>query len=486
MAERRPRILIVDDREQNRYVLCRALRQANYECLEATRGSEALAHATMLPDVIVLDVNLPDMSGFEVCRRIKSNPVTSQISVLQISASMVSSESKTRALDAGADGYLIHPIDGTVLIATVRSLLRLRVAEGVARYAAKQWQATFDALSEGVAVINTDCRLSRWNAAFEALCGPDNRLSPGDDAAALLKGLIGTSEPLFQQLRDRAPSEFALGDKTVRLAVRNVGGDAEPSSMVLVISDETDRRLAEYAVRTAEKIAATGKLANAIAHEINNPLESVTNLLYLAETSSSVDTIHEYLSSANEELARISRITRQTLAFHRDTVTPIPLDIGSLVADVISLFEKFAASRRIRVAFDRQPTLTIYGYPGQLRQVFGNLVRNAAEAAPPGTEISIRVRPFQRAGREGTRVTIHDHGHGIPKNVQKMMFDPFFTTKELRGSGLGLWVSKNLIMKHDGSIRFRSSTRPECSGTSFAVFLPVGGLTSDNHQDIEV
>jgi two-component system, NtrC family, sensor kinase len=482
--EPRPRILIVDDREQNRYVLCRVLRQANYECVEATRGSEALAQAATLPDVIVLDINLPDMSGFEVCRRIKADPVTSQISILQISAAMASNENKTRALDAGADGYLIYPIDGTVLIATVRSLLRLRAAEGAARYAAEQWQATFDALSEGLAVIGADRRLLRWNAAFEALCGPGNPLSPGEDVAALLERLIGTSQALSPE--PGAPSEFALGDKTVHLAVRNVGDGAEPSSAVLVLSDVTDRRLAEYALRTAEKIAATGKMANAIAHEINNPLESLTNLLYLAETSASSDAVRQHLAAANEELARISRITRQALSFHRETLRPVAIDVGSLVGDVIEVFEKFADSRRVRVVFDRKPTLTIYGYPGQLRQVFGNLVRNAAEAARPNTEVSIRVRPIRRAGREGTRVTIHDRGNGIPQNVQKLMFDPFFTTKELRGSGLGLWVSRSLILGHKGSIRFRSSTRPERSGTAFEVFLPVGGLTPDNHQHDEI
>ncbi|HZZ38744.1 MAG TPA: ATP-binding protein [Acidobacteriaceae bacterium] len=487
MAERRPRILIVDDHEQNRYVLCRILSQANYECQEATLGSEALAQATTLPDIIVLDVNLPDISGFEVCRRIKSDPVTSQISILQISASMTSSENKMRALEAGADGYLIHPIDGTVLVATVRSLLRLRTAEGIARDAAKQWQATFDALSEGVALINSERRLIRWNAAFAVLCGPDNPLWPGDDAAALLERLIGTSEPLFQNVRDREPAEFTLGNKVVHLGVRNVGGDdADPFPMVLIASDLTDRRLAEYAVRTAEKIAATGKLANVIAHEINNPLESLTNLLYLAQTSASVETIQQFLAGANEELARVSRITRQILSFHRDTLKPVAVDIGSLVADVIDLFERSAVARGVRLVYDRQPSLTIYGYPGQLRQVFGNLVRNATEAAKPDTEIRIRVRPVRRAGREGTRVTIHDRGDGIPKDVQKMMFDPFFTTKELRGSGLGLWVSKNLVMEHQGSIRFRSSTRPESSGTTFEVFLPVGGLNPEHRQHDEI
>jgi len=487
MAERRPRILIVDDREQNRYVLCRVLRQANYECLEASQGSEALAMAAMLPDVMVLDVNLPDISGFEVCRRIKSNPLTAQIAILQISASMVSSENKTRALEAGADGYIIHPIDSTVLLATVRSLLRLRAAEGVVRQAAQQWQATFDALEEGLAVVSPDRRLVRWNTAFATLCGPGYSLAEGDDAADLLERLIGTREPLFQKASDGAGAEFIVGsNRTIQLAVKTVGADSNTSSMVLVLTDITDRKLAEYAILTAEKIAATGKLANAIAHEINNPLESLTNLLYLAQTSARSDTVRQYLATANDELARISRITRQSLSFHRDTRVPVSIDIGSLVSDVVELYRKSAAARRIQIMFERQPTLTIDGYPGQLAQVFGNLIRNAAEAAMPDTEICVRVRQVSGAGRNGTRVTIHDRGRGIPRDVQKMMFDPFFTTKDLRGSGLGLWVSRNLVMKHNGTIRFRSSTRPNRSGTTFEVFLPVRGLNPEDYRHSEI
>jgi signal transduction histidine kinase len=486
MPERRPRILVVDDREQNRYVLCRVLRQANYECIEATGGAEALGLARTLPDVIILDVNLPDMSGFDVCRRIKGDPAISQISVLQISASMVSSENKARALEAGADGYLIHPIDGTVLVATVRSLLRLRSAEGAARLAALQWQATFDALSEGLAVVGADGGLVRWNSAFATICGAACRPASGGDVAALLEKLVGSSAPLQLNGAAASKTDFNVGSRTLQVSVQRIGPETDAGEMVLVLSDVTDRQLAEYAVRTAEKIAATGKLANAIAHEINNPLESLTNLLYLAQTSNSLEKIRTYLASAGDELSRISRITRQTLSFHRDTRIPVAIDVGDLLADVIELFEKSAAARRIRVIFDRRPTLTIYGYPGQLSQVFGNLVRNAADAAAVETDVVVRVRSFQRAGRQGTRVTVHDRGTGIPGDVQKMMFDPFFTTKELRGSGLGLWVSRNLVMKHHGTIRFRSSTRPGCSGTTFEVFLPVGALTPESYQHEEV
>jgi signal transduction histidine kinase len=132
-----------------------------------------------------------------------------------------------------------------------------------------------------------------------------------------------------------------------------------------------------------------------------------------------------------------------------------------------------ADTRQVRLIYERKPTLTIYGYPGQLSQVFGNLIRNAAEAAPPGSDVHVRVRSSRRAGRDGTLVTIHDRGAGIPKPVREQMFDPFFTTKELKGSGLGLWVSKTLVIKHQGTIRFRTSTREFDSGTTFQVYLPI-------------
>lgn len=486
MPERPPRILVVDDREQNRYVLCRILRQAAYECLEASDGAGALALAATLPELIILDVSLPDMSGFDVCRQIKRDPQTSQISVLQISASMISSESKAKALEAGADGYLIHPIDSAVLVATVRSLLRLRTVEALARQSAQQWQAAFDAISEGLALVDGDRRLLRWNAAFAAICGEAALAATGGDAGLLLEQLMGTSEPLRDGGADRAQCEFRIGNKTVHLSVNCISSDSPEHGLVLVLTDISDRQLAEYALRTAEKIAATGKLANAIAHEINNPLESLTNLLYLAQGGSSIESIRPYLSQANEELARISRITKQVLSFHRDTQVPTRTDVGGLLSDVIELIEKSAASRRVRLVFDQRPTLTIYAYTGQLSQVFGNLLRNAVDASPQGSEVVVRIRQIRRRGHEGVRVTIHDRGCGIPENIRSLMFDPFFTTKELRGSGLGLWVSNNLIVRHKGTIRFRTSTRAGASGTTFEVFLPVGGLAPDSYGNDEL
>ncbi|MFZ0704036.1 MAG: response regulator [Candidatus Korobacteraceae bacterium] len=473
MAETQRRVLIVDDNEQNRYVLNRLLQQAGYQCDQAGSGKEALLKIRSLPDVAILDVHLPDLSGFDLCQQIKTDPVTAQVSVLQISASFVSPGDKAQALEAGADGYLTHPLDGVVLIATLRSLIRLREAEVMAREAAGQWQSTFDALSEGLAFVDMSGKITRFNHAFEVICNGLDPLPADADASELLRKVLGTDLPLHHSGQGRYSAEFEIGKRTIRTAVdRVMVRDAEVGK-IIVLTDVTDRRVAEYALRTAEKLAATGKLAHAIAHEINNPLEALVNLIYLAGSSERLPDIRQYLSRAEDEVKRISRITKQSLSFHRDTNHPVAIDVGVLVNEVIELYRRGAAARKVCINFDAKPTLAIYGFPGQIAQVFGNLLRNATEAAPANSQVAVRVRPAYRAGHEGTRVTIHDWGAGIPASVQEQMYDPFFTTKELKGSGLGLWVSRALITKHRGTIRFRSSTRKGASGTTFEVFLPV-------------
>jgi signal transduction histidine kinase len=148
------------------------------------------------------------------------------------------------------------------------------------------------------------------------------------------------------------------------------------------------------------------------------------------------------------------------------------LDVGGLVEEVVALYSRSAAVRRVRVESERKSTSLVSGFRGQLIQVFGNLIRNATEAAPPDSAITVRVRPVHRRGRSGVCVLVLDRGRGIPQSVRMKMFDPFFTTKDLKGSGLGLWVSKRIIAQHDGTIRFRSSERAGLNGTVFEVFLP--------------
>jgi PAS domain S-box-containing protein len=411
-----------------------------------------------------------------VGRKIKADSKTAQVSVLQVSASFVASEDRAKALEIGADGYLTHPIDGLVLVATIRSLLRVRTAELAARSSAAQWQSAFDALSEGLAFVDTQGHIAQLNKAFARMCGLRCPCERPEQATELFQRVFGNSEPLLHTGEERYSAEFQLAGKAIEVTVDPVRMDGVHIGKLIVLTDITDRKLAEYAMRTAEKIAATGKLAHAIAHEINNPLEAVVNLVYLARTVAGRDDVRQYLTFADEELARIGRITKQSLSFYRDTTYAVPVDVGNLVAETIALYEKVAAARQVQIVCHQRPTLALDAFPGQLKQVFGNLLRNAIEATPPNTSVVVRVRSASRRGRHGAQVTIHDRGPGIPKEVQGQIFDPFFTTKELKGSGLGLWVSKALVLKHQGSLRVRSSTKLGATGTIFSVFLPVGGI----------
>ncbi|MBS1804254.1 MAG: response regulator [Acidobacteria bacterium] len=482
MVESRPgRVVIVDDREENRYVLERILRNAGYLCEGVDRGARALELALTDPDLIILDVQLPDMSGYDVCRRLKADPVTSSIMILQVSASFVSNDDRVKALDAGADAYITHPIDRMVLVATVRALLRLRAAETASRKSSDQWQTTFDSLLEGVALIDEQGCIVRWNSAFFGMCGVAAQLQAGESAALLLERMIGTSEPLSGN-DQRFSAEYGFGKRALQVSVNRIDGRAAEGEKVLILADTTDRKLAEHALRMAERLSASGKMANAIAHEINNPLEALTNLIFLARSSDSMQMTQPLLEAAARELDRVSRITKQSLSFHRDTDKPIEVDLGELLEDVTGMMDRSAAVHRVRLTLHKQAAGKVRGFSGQLVQVFSNLIRNAIEVSSPGTEVTVRLSSVERAGHQGNRVTVHDRGAGIPADIRANIFDPFFTTKQLRGSGLGLWVSRSLVTRHQGTIRFRSCQLPGRSGTTFEVFIP-SVRTGGDHKE---
>ena len=223
----------------------------------------------------------------------------------------------------------------------------------------------------------------------------------------------------------------------------------------------------------SEKIAATGRMAATIAHEINNPLEAVVNLIYLARVNPSVnDLVREYLRTAEREIERVSLIARQTLGFFRDTQGPAEVGIADLVDEVLAVYGSKLSYNHIFVERHYSPARPIVGRRGELTQVLANLVSNAIDAMPNGGGLVVSVTEDRLLGDVGLRLQLQDQGTGIPEDQLGQVFDAFFTTKKERGTGIGLWLSRQFIEAHGGTIHVTSSTSGHDRGTCFSIFLP--------------
>ncbi len=295
-----------------------------------------------------------------------------------------------------------------------------------------------------------------------------------EDRDAVLEVLrSGSAEPREIEYRAISANGRLLW---LRMTVRETGAGNARQLRGLIV-DATDRHQAEAALRLSERLAATGRLAASIAHEINNPMAAVTNLAFLLEQHPTLDpTARQYARMAQEELRRMAHITRQMLAFYRDTSAPIPTDIPEVLDSVLHLYERRLAISGVTVErkFEAVPRVEVF--PGELRQVFSNLLLNAADAASPGGRIRVHVycsRDWHNGARPGVRIVVADTGRGIAREHQQRIFEPFFTTKGQKGTGLGLWVTHGIVQKHGGTIRVRSSNRAGQSGTCFSIFLPI-------------
>ena len=243
---------------------------------------------------------------------------------------------------------------------------------------------------------------------------------------------------------------------------------------------EVPRASLEEALIRSQKLASMGRMAATIAHEINNPLAAVMNLLFLAQHNPECpQSIKDDLAKAESELTRISHITRRVLGFHRDSPRPATVLVADVLDEALSLFEAKTIARQVEVAKDYADGVEIIIVAGELRQVLSNLIANSLDAVADGGRIKLRIAEKSTpSGVALVRVTIADNGSGIDSSALPHIFEPLFTTKESAGTGLGLWVSKQLVEKHHGAIRFRSSTKPERRGTTFVVELPAVSVDS--------
>jgi PAS domain S-box-containing protein len=260
-------------------------------------------------------------------------------------------------------------------------------------------------------------------------------------------------------------------------------GDNKMIGVVLVFRDITDRRMSEGALMRAEKLAAAGRLAASVAHEVNNPLEGLTNLVYIARRCSDIDEIRHLLSQAEEELNRIAHITRQSLGFYRETSQPAHFKPAAIVREVTDFYTPRASGLGISFIVKTNTEREVLGSAGELRQVLSNLLANSLDACSSGAVIHIEAKPAvdpRNLSSPGVRISIADSGQGIPPEHLENIFEPFFTTKKDTGTGLGLWVSRELILKHGGTMRVRSRTIDPFCGTIFLIFLPVDGSPDTN------
>lgn len=355
-----------------------------------------------------------------------------------------------------------------------------------AEKATRMLAAIVESCDDAIASKDLNAIVTSWNASAERMFGyraeeiigkPITLIIPDELRAdeGMILGKIRRGERIehFETVRVTKSGrriDVSLTISPVKDETGRVIGAAK------VARDITDRKRTGEALRRAEKLAAAGQLAASIAHEINNPMQALTNLLSLISSQSSLDeNTQKLVSMADAELTRMSHITRQMLSFYRESSVPVAVKVTELMEEALQLFVRRMRFKRIRLKRKYEFSGEIHGFAVEICQVFANLVNNAVEAVAQGGLIQVHITPSQdwSTRANGVRVIVADNGPGIAPELRSRIFEPFFTTKAEKGTGLGLWVVRGIVAKHGGSIRLRSSTRRGRTGTLLSVFLPV-------------
>jgi len=368
--------------------------------------------------------------------------------------------------------------------------IRQRVDES---YAREQWlNTTIRSIGDAVIACDTDGNIVFMNFIAEKLTG-------WKESEAHARSLHEVF-PIFNE-DTRAPVEnpvdkvrrlgtvvglanhtFLVSKNGTEICIDDSGAPIRDSSgtmigVVLVFRDITERRMSEGALMRAEKLAAAGRLAASVAHEVNNPLEGLTNLVYIARRSDELEEVRHLLSQAENELNRIAHITRQSLGFYRETSIATHFSPAAVVREVSDFYANRAASLGVTLLVNTNTEREVLGAAGELRQVLSNLLANGLDACSKGDTIRLEANSAtdpRDPTRLGVRISVADTGFGIAPEHIGSIFEPFFTTKKDTGTGLGLWVSRELVEKHGGRLRVRSRNLPKC-GTVFSIFLPIQG-----------
>lgn len=497
---RRPlRVLIIEDYEEDALLLERHLSRAGYavhtrQIQTPEEFSEALAE-TLPWELVIADYTLPSFGARAALQMLQESGADVPFIIV---SGTIDEVSAVNAMRAGAHDYVLKGSLDRLLPAIERELAdaerrRERVrTESELRIVQKRFSATFNQAAVGMAHTGTDGRFFLVNQRLGEMLG-----SPLESILALhmqdylLASERNVDETLFAELLAGKRTGYRVEHSLLRadgttfpaqLTASLIQTDGlEHPSVLWVVEDITARKTAERETAelmrrliNSERLAAAGRMANTLAHEINNPLEALTNLFYLLSTHDLATNSREIVDIAERELERVGHITRSTLSFYRK-IPGRTLDLYDLLDEVMQLFRSRVTQHNIQIVSQFQPDTRNVHYDPSLRQVFANLVANALEAMENrGGHLVMRAKVVDGHAV----VTVADDGHGIDRSVLPSIFEPFFTTKGERGTGLGLWVTRGIVEEQGGRLQLRSCTSGPRRGTTIRIILPVSATVA--------
>lgn len=539
MSELHVTILHVDDNPANRYVVTRILQNAGFTVVEAATGAAGLkAVVEYQPALVILDVKLPDLSGFEVCRQIKANPETTFIPVLHLSASFIQSQDKVEGLDSGADAYLAQPVEPIELVATVRSLLRIRRAEESAFSSAREWQSTFDSINDGVCLVDRQGIILRCNRAMMEMVDKH----PGEILGRLYHELINaqwgigdgicfrrakethqrqvlefqsqgrwfakTIDPAFNQQGTLTGAVFILSDITERKQAQALLQEQNDRLNQLMISLQQQTEQAQQANRIKDEFLAV------LSHELRSPLNPILGWAKILQTSQPDTAKSQY---ALETIERNAKLQAQLIEDLLDvscilqgklSLNTVPVALTFTIKAALETVRLAAEAKSIQIQTIFEPNVgQVLGDSARLQQVVWNLLANAIKFTPQGGRVKVQL--YKIAGEAGgaggveeeitqipnpqspvpsyAQVTVSDTGKGISSDFLPYVFDYFrqadgTTTRKFGGLGLGLAIVRHLVELHGGTVE--AASPGEGQGSTFTIKLPLIPAAKLNQDDI--